>query len=56
MARRLARTRGRRGPVIGVRLPGAAGRVVVAGGLLPTTAGPRGTQTFDAWLAAGAGS
>jgi uncharacterized protein YbjT (DUF2867 family) len=52
MARRLARARGRRRPVVGVRLPGAVGRGFAGGALLPTDPGPRGAQTFDAWLAA----
>lgn len=54
MARRLARARGSRRPVVGVRLPSAAGRGFVDGSLLPTGPGPRGAQTFDAWLATGA--
>ncbi|MEN3359908.1 MAG: hypothetical protein V7637_3890 [Mycobacteriales bacterium] len=54
LVRRLARARGSRRPVVAVRLPGAAGRALRAGGLLPTAPGPRGTRTFAQWLAAGA--
>lgn len=48
LARRVAN--GRR--VVPVRVPGAAGRAMRTGGLLPQGDGPRGTVTFDAWLAA----
>ncbi|MEU6207348.1 SDR family oxidoreductase [Micromonospora musae] len=51
MARRLLRARGSRRVVLPVRLPGAVGRAMAEGALLPTGAGPRGTQTFDQWLA-----
>jgi uncharacterized protein YbjT (DUF2867 family) len=51
MARRLARARGNRRRVVGVRLPGATGRAFGDGTLLPTAPGPRGRQTYDAWLA-----
>ncbi|WP_134741029.1 NAD(P)H-binding protein [Nocardioides sp. 503] len=47
LARRVAR--GRR--VVPVRVPGAAGRAMRSGALLPQSDGPRGTLTFDAWLA-----
>lgn len=50
MARRLASARGRRPLVLTVPLPGATGRGMRTGALLPTGAGPRGTQTFDEWL------
>jgi uncharacterized protein YbjT (DUF2867 family) len=50
MARRLASTRGRRTLVVTVPLPGATGRGMRSGALLPTGPGPRGTQTFDEWL------
>ena len=52
MARRVLRAQGSRRPVVGVRLPGAAGREMAGGGLLPTQDGPRGTQTFEQWLQA----
>ncbi|SFF57246.1 Uncharacterized conserved protein YbjT, contains NAD(P)-binding and DUF2867 domains [Actinacidiphila alni] len=54
-ARRYLRAAGRRRLVLPVRLPGAAGSEMAAGGLLPEGAGPRGTQTFDEWLAAEVG-
>jgi uncharacterized protein YbjT (DUF2867 family) len=47
LARRVAA--GRR--VVGVPLPGAAGRAMRSGALCPAEDGPRGTITFDAWLA-----
>lgn len=50
MVRRLARVRGDRRPVLPVRIPGAAGRQMASGALLPTAPGPRGTVTFDEWL------
>jgi uncharacterized protein YbjT (DUF2867 family) len=53
LVRRVARARGSRRPVLGVRLPGAAGKAMAGGGQLPAGPGPRGTQTFDEWLAAG---
>ena len=48
LARRVAG--GRR--VVPLRVPGAAGRAMRSGGLLPRGDGPRGEITFDAWLAA----
>ena len=54
MVRRLLRARGGRRPVLPVRFPGATGRAMAQGGLLPTGPGPRGSQTFDEWLAADA--
>ena len=50
MARRLASARGRRTLVLTAPLPGATGRGMRTGGLLPTHPGPRGTLTFDEWL------
>lgn len=47
LARKVAR--GRR--VVPVRVPGAAGRAMRTGALVPTGDGPRGRVTFDAWLA-----
>jgi uncharacterized protein YbjT (DUF2867 family) len=52
MARRLASRRGRRTLVLTLPLPGAAGRGMRTGALLPTSAGARGTQSFDEWLRA----
>jgi uncharacterized protein YbjT (DUF2867 family) len=49
LARKVAA--GRR-KVVGVPLPGAAGKAMRSGALCPTGPGPRGTVTFDAWLAA----
>ena len=51
MVRRLVQARGSRRVVVPVRLPGAAGTGMADGGLLPRTDGPRGTQTFEQWLA-----
>ena len=47
LARRVAD--GRR--VIGVPLPGTAGRAMRSGALCPSEPGPRGRITFDEWLA-----
>ena len=51
MVRRVARARRARRLVVPVRLPGAPGRAMAAGGLLPAGDGPRGVQTFGQWLA-----
>jgi uncharacterized protein YbjT (DUF2867 family) len=51
LVRALARARGERKIMVPVRLPGAVGRAMADGGLLPTDAGPRGMQTFEQWLA-----
>lgn len=48
----LARRVGAGRQVVGVPLPGAAGRAVRSGGLLPDTEGPRGGTTFAEWVAA----
>ncbi len=50
MARRLASAKGSRSLVLTIPLPGATGRGMRTGALLPTGPGPRGTQTFDQWL------
>jgi len=50
-ARQLLRARGARTVVVPVRLPGAGGRAMRDGGLLPIGSGARGTETFDDWLA-----
>jgi uncharacterized protein YbjT (DUF2867 family) len=50
MVRQVVRTREDRRHVIEVRLPGAAGRAMAAGGILPSVPGPRGRQTFAEWL------
>jgi|1186.fasta_scaffold02976_6 uncharacterized protein YbjT (DUF2867 family) len=54
LARRWLRATGSRRPVVPLRLPGAAGRAMAEGALLPTDPGPRGRETFDAWLAGAA--
>lgn len=51
MVRRLVRARGQHRLVIPVALPGAVGKAMAGGGLLPAADGPRGRQTFDQWLA-----
>ncbi|WP_341926549.1 3-beta hydroxysteroid dehydrogenase [Nocardioides psychrotolerans] len=51
LARRVSQARGPHRRVIAVRLPGAAGAAMRDGGLLPVEDGPRGSLTFDAWLA-----
>ncbi len=50
LARRVNRARGHRRLVVGVPLPGRAGKAMGSGGLLPTAGGPRGQVTFDTWL------
>ena len=50
LMRRLLQARGRRTPVISLRLPGRVGRAMADGSLLPTHDGPRGQLTFEAWL------
>lgn len=51
LARQLLRARGSRRRVLAVRLPGAAGKAMANGALLPTVPGPRGRQSFQDWLA-----
>lgn len=51
MARQLIRRRGQHRPVIPFRVPGAAGKAMATGALLPTQPGPRGHQTYADWLA-----
>lgn len=51
MVRRLLRIRKSHRPTLSVRLPGAAGKAMSTGGLLPSATGPRGRQTFNQWLA-----
>lgn len=52
LARRVSRARGLGRRVVEVPLPGAAGRAMRRGGLLPRDQGPRGVVTFEEWLAA----
>jgi uncharacterized protein YbjT (DUF2867 family) len=50
LARRVIHARGQHRLVMGIRVPGAAGRAMAGGGLLPAGHGPRGTLTFEHWL------
>jgi uncharacterized protein YbjT (DUF2867 family) len=50
MVRGLLRVRKGHRAVIPFRLPGAAGKAMLSGGLLPDAPGPRGVVTFDQWL------
>jgi len=50
MIRQIVRARGDRRVVVSVRLPGATGKAMAAGGGLPTGPGLRGTQTFADWV------
>jgi uncharacterized protein YbjT (DUF2867 family) len=50
MMRQVIRARGEQRRVIEVRLPGAAGKAMAAGGTLPDRPGQRGTQAFAAWI------
>ena len=52
LARRVSKVRGLGRRVVGVRLPGAAGRAMRSGALTPTSAGPRGRISFEEWLSA----
>ena len=52
LVRRLLRARGSRRRVLPLQGPTAASRAAVGGALLPTGPGPRGVQSFDAWLQA----
>ncbi|MET0839385.1 MAG: NAD(P)H-binding protein [Marmoricola sp.] len=51
LMRKTARARGKGVLVLPVPVPGAFGRAVRDGTLTPKADGPRGTLTFDAWLA-----
>ncbi|WDZ90959.1 SDR family oxidoreductase [Nocardiopsis sp. HUAS JQ3] len=51
MVRRLLRDRNQRRLLLPMRMPGAVGTAMAGGGLLPAGQGPRGSQTFGAWLA-----
>lgn len=51
LVRQLVKARSLRRLVAGIRLPGAAGKAMVGGGLLPQGEGPRGEQTFAQYLA-----
>ncbi|MCW2523128.1 MAG: 3-beta hydroxysteroid dehydrogenase [Frankiales bacterium] len=54
LARAVRTARGSKKVLCRVRVPGAAGRAMADGALLPTGNGPRGRQTFDDWLASSA--
>lgn len=51
LARRVLRARGSRRLVLPLRVPGAAGRGMASGALLPTGEFRRGEQDFASWLA-----
>ena len=54
LARLAGQARGSRRPVLRVRVPGAAGRAMADGAMLPAGPGLRGTQTFAGLLAGSA--
>ncbi|MEU9370014.1 NAD(P)H-binding protein [Streptomyces avermitilis] len=51
MVGRLLRARHQRRMLLPVKMPGAAGAAMAGDGLLPVGPGPRGSQTFESWLA-----
>ncbi|MBD8868584.1 SDR family oxidoreductase [Nocardioides donggukensis] len=51
LARQLAARRGRPRRVVGVPVPGRAGRAMASGALLPSGPATRGIQTYAEWLA-----
>ena len=55
LARRVAAVRSGPRVVLGLPVPGAAGRAIAAGALLPREGARLGRTTFDQWLAAGRG-
>ena len=50
MTRRVQQARAKRRLLVPMRLPGAVGRHMAGGGLLPEGEGPRGKETFDSYL------
>ena len=52
LARRMVRAHDERRPLVGIRIPSAAGRAMADGGLRPNGPGPRGRLTFEQWLPA----
>jgi uncharacterized protein YbjT (DUF2867 family) len=52
LVRAVRTARGSRKLLVTLRVPGAAGKAMAGGALLPTGDGPRGSQTFEEWLAA----
>lgn len=51
LVRRLLRAQHRRRLIVPLPVPGRVGRAMAGGALTPSADGPRGTQTFDQWLA-----
>jgi len=51
LVRRVAEARGVRARVVAVTIPGAAGKAMTDGSLIPKSPWRTGTQTFDEWLA-----
>ena len=51
LVRQVLQARGHRTLIVPLGIPGKAGTAIAEGALLPTDDGPRGTQTFDDWLA-----
>jgi uncharacterized protein YbjT (DUF2867 family) len=54
LARAVLTKRGSRKLLLRVRVPGAAGKAMAGGALLPTGDGPHGRLSFDDWLASSA--
>jgi uncharacterized protein YbjT (DUF2867 family) len=50
MVRSVVAGHGQHRMIVPVKLRGRAGDEMACGGLLPTTPGPRGVETFDQWL------
>ncbi|WP_127479234.1 SDR family oxidoreductase [Nocardioides pantholopis] len=51
LARRVSEAHGLGRRVVGVPVPGASGRAMRGGALTPAAGGPRGSVTFEEWLA-----
>jgi uncharacterized protein YbjT (DUF2867 family) len=51
LVRKVLRATRQRRILVPLRLPGKTGKALAGGALVPQTDGPRGKQTFDAWLA-----
>lgn len=51
LARAVRTARGSKKLLLELRVPGAAGKAMAGGALVPRGDGPRGRQTFDEWLA-----
>lgn len=56
MVRALKAATGMKGWVVPTPLPGALGRALRDGTLIPGPGADHGTETFDAWLRSGAAS